>query len=289
MDRGQLQEPREKPEVGVVIVTHNSGNSISQTLSALNQQTYTPSQVVLVDSGSFSTHYLKEHDHQGTLEMCFMPNIGFSAANNLGYSSLFPSTEFVLFLNPDVILPPDLLEKIVQWMSEPGRENVGACSPLLLGWDLEKEKSTGLIDSAGIATTWYGHWYDRGRGVSAKYHPFKKVDFPDALCGAFMFCRKSALESIKIPKSQIFDERFFCYKEDIDLSLRLKKKGWQLCYLPDLIAFHARGWHPHRKKVPKELRLMSAANEFTLHSKTGNPVKMTYSFLKWVGVRFFDL
>lgn len=289
MVRGQLQEPLSPSEVGVVIVTHNSENSIDSTLASISTQSYPPKQVVLVDSGSDSSQYLKKYDHQGALEMCFMPNIGFSSANNLGYLSLDASLEYVLFLNPDVIMPSDLIEKLIAWMSTPGREKIGACTPILLGWDLDKEKPTGLVDSTGIYTNWYGRWFDRGRGASAKHHPFKEMSFPDALCGAFMFCRRSALESVKLSSNQIFDERFFCYKEDIELSLRLKKKGWTLAYLPEFTAYHARGWNRDRSQVPHALKLMSANNELKIHLKTRNPIKIFYSYLKRFAVKYFNV
>lgn len=290
MDSLELSQPVEvPPKVGVVIVTHDSASSISQTLFALNRQTFAASQIVLVDSGSSDTSYLKQHNREGLLELCFMPNIGFSAANNLGYSSLDPSLEYVLFLNPDTILPEDFLEKAVRWMEIEGRESVGAVSGPLLGWDLKKEAPTGLIDSTGIFSTWYGKWYDRGRGASVKQKPFTRMEEVPALCGALIFARRKALESIKIGKYQLFDEQFFCYKEDIDLSLRLRAKGWRLIVVPDFPAYHARGWSPNRKAVPRARRLMSAENELKLHLKGYNPIKIVYSFLKYMGVLLIDL
>lgn len=275
--------------VGVVIVTHDSSSSLDQTLMALNNQSLPATQVVLVDSGSPDTAYLKKHNREGALELCFMPNIGFSAGNNLGYDSLGPDLSYVLFLNPDVILPPDFIEKAVDWISQEGREKVGALSGPLLGWDLLKEKPTGLIDSTGIFTTWYGKWYDRARGASVRSKPLKQMERVPALCGALMFCRRSALESVKLGSYQVFDEAFFCYKEDIDLSLRLRKKGWSLCIVPELFAYHARGWNLKRKLMPRSLRLMSAQNELKIHLKQFNPIKIAYSFFKCLGVVFFDL
>lgn len=286
MDRSELSDP---VSVGVILVSHNSEKSLSQTLAALNQQTQSADQIILVDSGSSDTHYLKLHDREGILELCFMPNIGFSAANNLGYASLDKEISYVLFLNPDVILPKNFLASAVAWMQTPGRESVGAISGPLYGWDLDHEKPTGFIDSTGIFSTWYGRWYDRAKGYPARHNPFDKLELVPALCGALMFCRKSALESVKIPPSQVFDETFFCYKEDIDLSLRLRKKGWTLCYLPNLIAYHARGWNTRRSRIPHASRVMSAENELKLHRKGYNLFKIVYSTLKVWGVKWFDL
>ena len=290
MDSLELRQPiGVGPSVGVVIVTHNSEASLDQTLASLNAQSYPAQQIVLVDSGSTDTAYVKKHNREGIIELCFMPNIGFSQGNNLGYSSLDEDIECVLFLNPDVILPPDFLEKAVSWMGAEGREKVGAITGPLYGWDIEKQKVTGLIDSYGIYSTWYGHWYDKYRGASAKLRPFKTLQRPQAICGALLFARRQALESVKLGQYQVFDETFFCYKEDIDLSIRLRAKGWELVVVPALEAFHARGWNPNRRLMPRHLRLMSAANELKLHSKGYNPIKITYSFIKYLGVLLLDL
>lgn len=287
MDRDPLSAPLKG--IGVIIVTHDSEASIDQTLFALRQQTLAPLQVILIDSGSSDLGYLKHHDREGTLELCFMPNIGFAAANNLGYSSLEESLDYILFLNPDVILPKDFLEKALAWMQTAGREKVGAITGPLLGWDLEKEAPTGLIDSTGIFETGYGRFYDRAQGYQARHNPFQQLERLPAICGALMFCRKGALESVKLPHFQIFDEDFFCYKEDIDLSYRLRKKGWTLCYVPEFVAYHARGWKTKRSDMERSVRLMSAKNELKLHLKGYNPIKIIYSALKYFGVVIFDI
>lgn len=273
MDRNELSR-----SIGVIIVTHNSEKSIDQTLSALERQTLAPTEKIIVDSGSSETHYLRQYR---SLEICLMPNIGFSAANNLAVSALDPSIDYILFLNPDVILPDDFLEKAVHWMER--RAEVAALSGPLLGWNLEEARPTGRIDSTGIFTTWYGRWYDRGQGKAVRGHRYTQEEAVPALCGALLFCRKKALPD------PVFDEKFFCYKEDIDLSLRLRKAGWKLYYVPDLIAYHARGWSTSRQKMPRSSRLMSAQNELRLHLKGYNPIKIGYSFLKLIGVKLFDL
>lgn len=286
MDRDKLSG-----EIAVIVVTHNSAASIDQTLESLAEQSVKPGRVVLIDSGSSSTEYLKKYLSFKTLslELCFMPNIGFSAANNLGFNSLESRFKYVLFLNPDVILPPDFIQSALEWIEKPAHHKVGAFSGALWGWDLLKKQPTGRLDSTGIFTTFYGRWYDRGQGDSAKYSPYTKEESVDALCGALFFASREALESVKLSDGSLFEPTFFCYKEDIELSLRLRKKGWQLIFVPELIAYHARGWQKERSRVPRALRLLSAKNELKLHLKGGNPLKIAYSACKWVGVKVFNL
>lgn len=275
--------------VAVIIVTHNSEDTFDQAITSLLAQTLLPNQILVIDSGSENTQYIKKYGHEGAFEIAFLSNVGFSVANNVGFQSLDPDIRYVLFMNPDVLLETPFLEKAVQWMDVKGREKAGALTGLLLGYDFKEEKPTGYIDSTGIFSTWYGRWYDRGQGKRAKNSPYTLVESVPAICGALFFARKAALHDVLINSSQVFDENFFCYKEDIDLSCRLKKRGWQLIYLPTLLAYHARGWRKDRGQVPYASRVMSAHNELKLHWKLKNPIKILYSCLKWIGVRFFNV
>jgi GT2 family glycosyltransferase len=110
-----------------------------------------------------------------------------------------------------------------------------------------------------------------------------------AICGAVFFTRKCALEEVMIKGNEVFDSSFYMYKEDIDLSLRLKKKGWGLYFVPDLVCYHCRGWSRDRKDMPRRFRLCSAKNEMTIQWKRRNPIALFYSLGKYCLVRWFDL
>ncbi len=271
-------------KVGVIIVTHNSEKTIDPVLASLESQTLPPSKIYLIDSGSKNVDPIKKWNRHGVIEIALLPNVGFSAANNLGFISLEKEIEYVLFLNPDVILTPDFLEKGAQVLEQ--NPSVGAITGKMIGYDFAKDKPTHLIDSTGIFGKWYGNWYDRGQNEpSDRYNEEEEIP---AICGALFFGKKEAFESVLIRDDEVFDEKFFCYKEDIDLSLRLKEKGWILKYIPALVAYHGRGWKK-RAQVSRNLKLMSAKNELLLHWKIQDPIKITYSFLKWIGVKFFFL
>ena len=108
---------------------------------------------------------------------------------------------------------------------------------------------TNLIDSGGIKKTWYGRYYDFYQGKKAQ--DFKKLynrEYESLICGAFMFCRKKAFIE-RMESSGIWDESFFIYKEDIELSLYTKSQGWRLMIFPEYSAFHCRGWNKSRSNV----------------------------------------
>lgn len=271
----------------VIIVTHNSQAFISKCIQAVLNQTLLPKEIHIIDSGSKEIDYLLAFEKEKRVRLHLAAeNIGFCQGNNLGMQKISRDSEYVLFLNPDAYLQPHFFEETLQFMKMSSSSDVGALSSLLLGYDNKQDRPTGKIDSAGIFQSWYGRWYDRDQGQEVKqYHEDEEVP---ALCGALMLCRREALESVLLENSAVMDPSFFMYKEDIDLSLRLRHKGWRLVLLPRPLAYHCRGWETNREKVSRKFRLMSARNEMRLHARYRSPYFL-YSTLKYLCVKIFDV
>jgi GT2 family glycosyltransferase len=277
-----------KPSCAVIIVTHNSQPYLETCLAHLKAQTCAPDQIIIVDSGSFNTEYLTAHAQEKGIELFLQKeNIGFCQGNNIGLSHVSSKTDYVLFLNPDAFLWPSFIQRAISRMENSASSNIGVLSGILLGYDLEKKAATGRIDSSGIFRTWYGKWYDRDQGKAYAEHIFLDLEPVPAVCGALMFCRLNAIQSVYLGPNQVMDESFFMYKEDIDLSLRLRKKGWSLVFDPSLTAYHCRGWSKNRAKVPHVFRLMSAKNEMRLNARIKSPYYL-YSALKYFAVKLLD-
>ena len=185
-------------------------------------------------------------------------------------------------MNPDTFLEPDTLESALSILST--APEVGIVGGRLKSFDIDHSKPTGLLDSTGIFRSWYGRWYDRGQGeINADNYKIRE-EVP-AVCGAFMFCRTSALQEA-IPT--VFDESFFMYKEDIDLCLRLREKGWKLLYAPEVEAYHARGWALDRKEISYTIRCLASKNEIRLNLKHRSPY-LVWALGKYLAVRLFKL
>lgn len=263
--------------LSIIIVTHDSEQVIERCLKAIAEQTIRPAQIILIDSGSEDTGYLKRFE-SGTVSLYCRDNIGFAAANNFGFAQIKGTPEYVLFMNPDTFLLPNSIESALRVH---GRYNdIGALSGKLRGFDLGSNTAGGLLDSTGVFRTWYGRWYDRGQG-KADDGLFEKEELVPAICGAFMFCRIQAVAD-ELP--EIFDESFFMYKEDIDLCLRLRKKGWKVLYAPEIELFHARGWAKNRRFVDPEMKLLAAKNEIRLTLKHRS-VYIIWAVAKYLAVR----
>lgn len=273
----------------VIIVTHNSELFIHRTLKCLNEQTKKPHHIIIVDSHSQDATYLNEYKAKEGMTILFSKqNLGFCKGNDYGASFVPKETKYILFLNPDAFVTPTFIEDSLAIMEGESYANCAALTGTMLGYDIELDKPTGKYDSTGIFPTWYGKWFDRNQGEA--YHPshYLSIEEVPAICGALMFCRKKALDEVKNSQKDYFDRSFFMYKEDIDLSQRLIKKGWKLLFCPSLTAYHCRGWRK-RSAMPRHLKMLSARNELKLHLRLKSPVKILYSLAKYTAVLCFGV
>jgi N-acetylglucosaminyl-diphospho-decaprenol L-rhamnosyltransferase len=273
--------------IAVVIVTHNSDLFFSHCWTALERQSHRPDQVVIVDSGSKDSEYLKLTNLSKIKSIVVMePNVGFSVGCNIGWN-LSREYDYVLFLNPDAFLTPDFIERALRYMEENVNKKVGMLTGTLLSYDIRLDRPTGLVDSTGVMHTWYGQSIDRDQGKSLV--ALKKYDCPNpipAICGAVLLGRKTTLDAIA-KASTLFDPDYFMYKEDIDLSWKADRAGWTLIHHPGLTAYHCRGWKG-RHSVSRKMRLLSARNDIKLFVKFHSPY-LIYALIKYGLVWAFDV
>ncbi len=270
-------------KTGVIIVSYNSENVLPRCLDALQRQSCPPKRVFIVDNGSSNRTYLDRYRAVDNVTVIEEENIGFARANNRGFCELRRDCDFVLFLNPDAFPNQDFLEQAQCFMIE--NPNVGMISGKILWYNMEQDRPTNLFDSTGIFRKWYGRWYDRGQGEQ-DLGQFDIAENVPALCGAVIFSRCSAL--MDSGSNYAFDPDFFLYKEDIELSLRIRKRDWTIKYVPHIVAYHARGWKKERSTVPLPLRRIAAESELLLYKKHPSPY-MLWAILKYLLVRFIRI
>jgi N-acetylglucosaminyl-diphospho-decaprenol L-rhamnosyltransferase len=277
-----------KLSCAVITVTYNSQKHIDKWLECLDSQLLAPKQIIIVDTGSKDRSYLGKLQQQNIHTILAPPESGFCVGNNIAWQHVDDDIEYVLFLNPDAFLSPTFLEQAVAIMNMPHNSSYGALTGTLWGYDIDTMSPTGFYDSRGIFATPWGHWYDRDQGLPLSSAAANESESIPAICGACFFARKSALTAVLLPDGEVFDSSFYMYKEDIDLSLRLRTCGWKLLFEPQLVAYHCRGWQPDRQKMPKKLRLCSARNELKIHTRARRPLPMLYSATKYLAVKFLN-
>jgi GT2 family glycosyltransferase len=278
----------EVPTIGVVTVTHNDERFMDEYLGALHRQTHRPDRIILVDSGSSDPELLKAKVAQYDLPIEIVyagRDVGFCVGSNVGWR-IVNDLSYCMFLNPDAFLAPDFIERAIEYMeSEP---TVGAVTPSLVRYDIQSHQPLDAIDTTAVVRNWYGNFVERDCGLPVK--ELEKYKAPNDIpwfCAAVAFARCEALEDVVERGNQIFDESFFMYKDDTDLSWRIRRAGWRIVHHPGLFGYHCRGWKK-RSAFSRELRLMSARNEVTTCIKNRSPLVLL-SLAKYAAVGLFNL
>ena len=159
---------------------------------------------------------------------------GFARAINRGIQE--SSGEFVMFCNADLFPTPQYVSEIIAFFE--GRPRAGAAIGKILRFELEADRPTGLIDTAGLALNRQRRFLPRGEGQRDDGRFDEQLEV-FAVDGAAMVARRSALETIRF-EDEYLDENFFAHKEDHDVSWRLRLAGWECWYVPSARAYHAR-------------------------------------------------
>jgi len=236
--------------VDVVVVAFHAHDSLRRCLESLRDRPGAQHlNVVVVDNG----------DDKETAELVrdVLPdgvtiephaNLGFGRASNLGIRR--GHDELVLLLNPDCELKPETLDRLVEVLEE--HPDVGMIGPELVRED-------GSLDHAGRRSFptilgALGHFTGVGRRASggrlAQYRALDVDSGPvDAVNGAFMLCRRAALEQVGG-----FDEGYWMYMEDLDLCYRLRQAGWLTWYEPSAQALHIKHGTSGSVRSPKLVR-----------------------------------
>ena len=175
-------------------------------------------------------------------------NVGFARAANQGLRQA--SGRYLLLLNPDTVLAPDSLERMIEYMD--ARPEVGlATARLILAdgrLDLACRRSFPTPIRSFYRITLLSRLFPRSRRF-AQYNLTYLDEFAeteiDAPCGAFMFVRTDVREQVGL-----LDERYFMYGEDLDWSYRIKNAGWKVMYAPVTTVTHFKRSSSRQSRIP---------------------------------------
>ena len=263
-------------KVSVQIVTWNSKRYIENCLDSVLAQDFPDFSVMVIDNGSNDgTVELLRSTYPTVSVLQNFKNQGFAKANNQGIH--LASGEYVLVLNPDVILEPDFLTNMIK--TADSHPEAGSFSPKvykLFSEAIDDQDQSGLreavksdiFDSTGLVIKKSRQAFNRGEGQKDR-DLYTREEEVFGASGAAVLYRKKALEETSIRK-EFFDQDFFAYKEDVDLAWRLQLYGFTCWYVPSAVCYHHRGFAApqgsdrkvasHRKNISKVLRSFSFRN-----------------------------
>lgn len=242
-------------KIAVIIVNWNAGDWLRRCLESVASQERRPDRVVVVDNAS----------QDGSLESALRlfprvesiqldANVGFAAANNVALRAC-GDCDFVALLNPDAFATPSWLAHLAA-AAEGNPDHATFASQIRMAHDGR------LLDGAGDVYHVSGLVWRAGHGMPAPPSDTPREVFSP--CAAAALYRRDALLDIGG-----FDERYFCYLEDVDVGFRLRLSGHRCLYVPDAVVHHVgsgttgRGsdfstYHGHRNLVWTFLKDMPA-------------------------------
>jgi GT2 family glycosyltransferase len=269
--------------VSVTIVTYNSGRFIKRCLESVLDQRYPYVEIIVIDNNSTDgTVDILEPFEDRVRIIYNEENSGFAAAQNQAIEA--SRGEWILTLNPDVLLLPNFIEALVQAGGLDPKVGT-VCGKLLTmtsGFDFPEDP---VVDSTGIYFTPNLRHLDRG-----SLHPdngdYRQYEFVFGATAAAALYRRDMIEDISID-GEFFDNDFFVYREDADVAWRAQLMGWRCLYVPYACGYHVRKVLPgNRRALPAEINMHSVKNRFLLRVKN-----ITWNVYRknWLSITLRDL
>ncbi len=234
----------DSPKVSIIILNWNGINDTLRLLKNLEQVKYpnmeVPSNftVLVVDNGSTDDsvlrlkQFIEEHTTAGGYRLSLLPlsqNFGFAEGNNKGIiQATKEKPDYYLLLNNDTIVSQDFLTNLVYPLEE--YQQFGAAAPLIYFATPEGKKS----DQIWYAGGWLNFFAGGAHHLTSIRPSNQPIVATEFLTGCSLLIRADAVAKI----GRLFDPQLFAYGEDLDLSLRLIKQGYQLGFIQKSVIWH---------------------------------------------------
>lgn len=287
-----------KVKLSIIIVNFNTYQFLDKCLKSISESKIPGNdfEVIVVDNASKdNSPVLIKKNYPKVILITNKKNAGFAKANNQAIH--LAQGEYILFLNPDTIIPTDTLSFMINFLGKNPKVGVTTCKVVL---------AAGGLDDAchrGFPTPWNAFCQFSGlsglfpkskllNGYHLGFHDLDKTHEIDACAGAFMLVRRQAGEEVNW-----LDEDYFWYGEDLDFAYRVKQKGWKIMLVPDVQITHYKGvsggikkHSQHLSTADKEIKLLATKARFEAmrifyekHYKDKYPWWLTWLVL--VGIR----
>jgi len=217
--------------VAIILVNWNGYEFTNDCILSLKKASYPSFSIIVVDNHSTDGSGLQLQLEYPEIIFIFSPeNKGFTGGNNMGFEfAIQKGFDYVMMLNNDTFVEPDFLEHLVNYLDQ--HPNTGAVQPRIYF-----NHNRSLLWNGGNGYYKGMGWpYTSGENQIPKpqHLMIKKMSW---ITGCAFMVRISILK-----QTGLLAQNMFMYKEDVDLSFRIKNLGYQLTYIPDSIVYHIAG------------------------------------------------
>lgn len=208
----------------VVVPNWNGADMLPKCVESLLNQSVT-AHVIVVDNGSIDDSLAVLERYPRVEVVRNATNLGFAGGVNTGFAAAITAGyRYVAAFNSDAAADSHWLERLIETLDENPDVGIAACK--LLNADGTR------IDSTGDCFTSWGLAFPRGRHEQDLVRYDEDLEIFGASGGASLY-RVAMLGEVGM-----FDEDFFAYLEDVDLSFRTQLAGWKIRYVPESLAYH---------------------------------------------------
>lgn len=213
-----------KPTVSVIVVNWNGQHHLFTCLSALVNQTYSPTEIIMVDNGSKDNSIQFVKENFPFIEIISVnENRGFSGGNNVGISRA--RGDFIALINNDTEADKKWLEESINAIKD--YPDAGFIASRICLFDHRS-----YLDTAG--DLYFRSGYAGKRGWLKEYgNQYSEIDWVFGACAGAAVYRREMFEEIGL-----FDDDYVNYFEDVDLSFRAQLSGYTCLYVPTAIVYH---------------------------------------------------
>lgn len=224
----------DKPLVAIVILSWNGKHYLEQFLPSVITTTYLPIEFYVIDNASTddTQQFLQTHYPQIKI-IRLKKNEGFAKGYNVGLEQI--TADYFVLLNQDVEITSGWIDILVQHMQD--NPLAAACQPKIRSYHHKT-----YFEHAGAAGGWIdmlGYPFCKGRIFNHVEEDFGQYDNSDQIfwaSGAAMCVRSELFFRMKG-----FDEDYFAHMEEIDLCWRLKRSGYQILAVNNVVVYHVGG------------------------------------------------
>lgn len=245
--------------IGSIVVFKNGRSSLIKTIQSflnVDLKTY----LYVVDNSP--TDALRDLCNYKNVEYIYADaNLGFGSAHNLVIDGVLGKSKYHLILNPDVSFSKSTVEEIFKFMEK--NTDIGCLMPKALYLSGEPQYLCHLLPTPlnlfwrrFIPESLKGLYSELNFKYEMRFSGYDKIMDIPCLSGAFMFIKSQALE-----KAGTFDQKFFMYMEDVDLSRRMVKY-FRNVYFPDVFIYHEHAKGSYKKLILLKYHLISAISYF---------------------------
>ena len=257
-------------KVSVVTPNYNGEKFLKTFFESLNNDSELIGEVIIVDNGSDdnSREYIKNNTFNFPVVLIEnTENLGFAPAVNQGIVKA--KYEYIFSLNNDTEVRKGSIKALVDLISSD--DNIFSVQSKMLQY-----KNKNLIDDAGDEYNLLA--WTKKTGENHHTNEFKEVRKIFSACAGAAMYKKSLLEEIGM-----FDDNFFAYMEDVDLSIRSKINGYTNLLCPDAVVYHIGSATSGSRYNEFKVRLAARNNVWVVYKNLPIPLKIVNFIFLFLG------